>query len=1196
MLLTVRGDRPAQQYDLYVRDDVSQEVIFHSGFQKVEKPNIGAIDITNEPLKIALKLTRGGKFSFLMVGVIGDVEGAKPAMGATQMFWAGRLEVNGTASLEVMLLTVPAGDDQDRDLWPDAAPFLAHVPAAGGLYADKMDLLDCDDKNDMPMSSTGVMLTFKAADINPFAREICNDGFDQNCNGNVDEACVDDDGDGDFAGSDCDDKDPARHHATAKDPFPDPKNCCGYSLGKAGTADATHDYLGDPDLCPMKRCGDGIDESCSGADTTCTTDDDCDTYPAGIDCDDKNPAIHPGALEICGNDIDEDCDGVKNNGCVPCDLDGDGFERLDPANNCNPMMGKIDCNDDDAGVFPGSTSGIGSKEVGLGAAGPLTSALRGYCRRVYEPTGINTMGTPKIGPAGTVGDADCNGVVFEGCPSAACDVDGDGFPNAGAGCNPGGVALDCNDANPQIFPGAPDKCGNGIAENCAADSPCGGNDKDGDGYATPFDCNDANKDIHPFAVELCNGVDDDCDGLTDEGNPDPTGKPMVMGSAVISCTTSDIGECAKTKGKCVCSVAPDNAKQDPQGRRMFCPGETSGASKPPKCYGSGQPKLQSCNAVTPLDDDCDERVDAPDGKNLMMLGMPCGITQGQCKAGTVTGCDMTKPNPFATFGRIPASQAWLQCSSPDTVYPKAELCNGFDDDCDGVVPGMGQPPPIPGTLTNDEADHDGDKYLACQGCGANPLAPGKMGCGDCDDTRAATFPGAPDTCNNIDDDCVPATLDGANECGGANPPTCCSAQSACRNLTNDRDNCNGCGVRCDYVISGGNPSPKANACAGSTCVCGGGPACGSGQWCDPTAGPSCQPCNVKGHCGPSCVACANNDVCNATATACTGCNVDTDCMAGNYCLSGTCTPKVANGLACSVGTRACTSGPDQAGGCPTCTGGSCNTCQSGLCVDGVCCSATCGTCSRCLAGAGNGNCINVVNADDPDTCTGVNTCNASAMCRLKQGQGCSLGTQCATGNCVDGACCNVSACATCRNCAVGGGTCSITVSSAKDDTANVCNGNNICNGSGTCLKDLGVGCGGGAECATGNCVDGVCCNVSACPTCRNCGAGTGTCSVVVTNGNDNSATSCNGNNTCNGTGTCLKALGQGCGGGGECASGNCVDGVCCNVSACPTCRNCASGTGLCSTVVTGDDATATTCSGNNTCSAGGVCLKAFGQG
>jgi cysteine-rich repeat protein len=51
-------------------------------------------------------------------------------------------------------------------------------------------------------------------------------------------------------------------------------------------------------------------------------------------------------------------------------------------------------------------------------------------------------------------------------------------------------------------------------------------DSDGDGYAPPQDCNDANPAVHPGAVELCNGIDDNCNGQIDEGCP-PTPTPSA---------------------------------------------------------------------------------------------------------------------------------------------------------------------------------------------------------------------------------------------------------------------------------------------------------------------------------------------------------------------------------------------------------------------------------------------------------------------------------------------------------------------------------------------------------------------------------------------------------------------------------------------------------------------------------------------
>ncbi|MBW2991532.1 putative metal-binding motif-containing protein [Candidatus Woesearchaeota archaeon] len=73
-------------------------------------------------------------------------------------------------------------------------------------------------------------------------------------------------------------------------------------------------------------CGDGIDQDCSGSDTTCNcADSDNDTYngydavycPTGTDCNDNNASINPGANETCGNGVDDDCDDEIDEGCGP---------------------------------------------------------------------------------------------------------------------------------------------------------------------------------------------------------------------------------------------------------------------------------------------------------------------------------------------------------------------------------------------------------------------------------------------------------------------------------------------------------------------------------------------------------------------------------------------------------------------------------------------------------------------------------------------------------------------------------------------------------------------------------------------------------------------------------------------------------------------------------------------------------------
>jgi N-acetylneuraminic acid mutarotase len=91
------------------------------------------------------------------------------------------------------------------------------------------------------------------------------------------------------------------------------------------------------------------------------------------------------------------------------------------------------------------------------------------------------------------------------------DDDADGFTTCGG---------DCNDLNPAVHPGALEIC-NALDEDCDGSTDEGFPDADQDGVAVcAGDCNDANPSIHPGALEACNQADDDCDGIVDEGFPD----------------------------------------------------------------------------------------------------------------------------------------------------------------------------------------------------------------------------------------------------------------------------------------------------------------------------------------------------------------------------------------------------------------------------------------------------------------------------------------------------------------------------------------------------------------------------------------------------------------------------------------------------------------------------------------------------
>jgi len=229
------------------------------------------------------------------------------------------------------------------------------------------------------------------------------------------------------------------------------------------------------------------------------------------DCNDTNSSVHPGAIEIC-NGIDDNCDGQIDEGVKSTfyqDADGDGYGNSSVTTiACSAPNGFVadysDCDDTNPNIHPNAVEIV---------------------------NGI---------------DDNCNGQIDEANLFIFyADADGDGYGNINATVQaataPSGYvsnSTDCNDGNSSVHPGATEIC-NGIDDNCDGQVDEGVKttyyaDADGDGYGNVVfstlacsapsgyvsnntDCNDASASVHPGASEVCNEVDDNCNGQIDEG-------------------------------------------------------------------------------------------------------------------------------------------------------------------------------------------------------------------------------------------------------------------------------------------------------------------------------------------------------------------------------------------------------------------------------------------------------------------------------------------------------------------------------------------------------------------------------------------------------------------------------------------------------------------------------------------------------
>jgi hypothetical protein len=474
--------------------------------------------------------------------------------------------------------------------------------------------------------------------------------------------------------------------------------------------------------CPVTVCGNDLD--CD--DGLANTSDTCVFTEASLESDPGGVCFHP--YDTCVALESTPCEesGVtfcKDGNCA-CTVDGDLTKAT------TELCDEVD-NDCDGQV---------DEDFNLGDA--CDSGDSDQCQNGTFTCAADQLGTECVNEAPKEivescngADDNCDGQTDENFPTLGDDCDGDDPDQCQNGmlvCTLEGDGVTCDEVGKNV-----NELCNGVDDNCD-DNVDEGCDDDGDGWCDPDmlvgsgatcasgDCDDEDEDVHPGATEFCNGVDDNCDAVKDEGFG--LGDSCADGLGVCK-VTGTFNKCAEDGLSAVCS-----AQEDP----------------------SQQLDTEVCNG---LDDTCDGVTDEgcdDDGDGWCDPNMPssidatcdpgdCDDTDAETNPDAVETCDGEDDNCDTAIdeGCDDDEDGW--CDSEMTVYEVGATC--ASGDCDDtnldINPGMEEQCI---TAIDDNCDGDTDHLAdgetpACDSC-ANALV---LTCGDEHEIDMAAEPNATNT-------------------------------------------------------------------------------------------------------------------------------------------------------------------------------------------------------------------------------------------------------------------------------------------------------------------------------------------------------------------------------------------------------------------------------------------------------------------